>query len=131
MLHLSLLTLLSFSTAWATPPTKAPASEETKAAPSEKVTVKTEMKETDYGAETTLSLQIGDTTHKVATAIGMCRQEEGTGSVLYTINCFEAGAATDFEVRRVKGVVELWKQTADESDEESVSTWNKVWAQKS
>jgi hypothetical protein len=134
MLQLSLLSLLTFSTACVTPPIEPPASEETKpakAAPSETIELKTEMKETDFGAETTLSLKIGDTTHKVATATGMCRYEAGIRSVLYTVSCFEAGASTDFEVRRVKGFIEVWERSADEGDESSVTAWHKVWTQKS
>lgn len=100
-------------------------------AKAKQVEVTITLKETDFGGETTIHLKMGDKTHAVATAPGMCRVEDGTGQVLYTVSCFEAGASTDFEVRQVKDQVEVWRQTADEGDESSVSSWSKVWAPKS
>jgi hypothetical protein len=126
MLHLALLPFLAVSTAQSTEPAKAKPAETVT-----KVEVTTELKETDFGGESTIRVKLGDKTHDVATATGMCRVEAGKGTVRFTVSCFEAGASTDFEVRDVKGLIEVWKQSADESDEGSVSSWDKVWTQKS
>ena len=132
MLHLAVIALFTTITTQATEPDAEKASQSKTAGETttKKVEVTTTMKETDFGGETTIHLTMGDKTQAVATATGMCRVEAGTEQVLYTVSCFEAGASTDFEVRQVKGQVEVWRQMADEGDESSVSSWSKVWPAK-
>lgn len=91
--------------------------------------LRAKLAETDDGGVSTLLMKLDGAKHEVGSAPGPCEIADGEGPVRKTVSCLEAGAATEFEVRDVDGVIEVWERTSEEGDENSVSDWEKVWTQ--